>query len=85
MRNARDPYVFEVPRRPMQRVLAFAGRSIDDVVNSPLAKREVLHYFRLGRSIARQCEVVDLERQWDGRGTSVPRVRGRTHRADPGH
>ncbi len=54
--------------RPLARVLAFAGRSIDDVVNCPVSKRVVLHYYKVGRMIARQHEVHDLERQWNPLG-----------------
>lgn len=52
-------------QRPLQRVLAFTRRSIDDVVNDPIAKREVLGYFKLYKQVARSIEVGDLERQWN--------------------
>ena len=52
-------------QRPLQRVLAFTRRSIDDVVNDPIAKREVLGYYKLYRQIQRGSEVSDLERQWN--------------------
>jgi hypothetical protein len=52
-------------QRPLQRVLAFTGRSIDDVVNSPVVKREVLGYFKLHRWVDRQSEIGELERQWN--------------------
>jgi hypothetical protein len=42
--NDRDEYV--VIQRPLQRVLAFTRRSIDDVVNCPIVKNEVLVHFR---------------------------------------
>ena len=51
-------------QRPLRRVLAFARRSIDDVVNDPMAKREVLGYYKLYRQIERGVETSDLERQW---------------------
>jgi hypothetical protein len=57
-------------QRPLQRVLAFRGRSIDDVVNSRLVKNEIYGYWSLYKQVERTCEVVDLERQWN------PRVRG---------
>jgi hypothetical protein len=53
-------------QRPLARVLAFTGRSIDDVVNCPVAKREVLGYYKLYRWVERQSEVSELERQWNG-------------------
>ena len=53
-------------QRPLQRVLAFSRRSIDDVVNDPVAKREVLGYYKLYREVQRAGEVSDLERQWNG-------------------
>ena len=55
--------------RPLRRVLGFTRRTIDDVVNSPVAKAEVLGYYKLSRWIARRSEIVDLERQWTGRDT----------------
>jgi hypothetical protein len=52
---------------PLLRVLEFTHRSIDDVVNDPIVKREVLGYFKLHKWVQRGCEQVDLERQWNGR------------------
>jgi len=52
-------------QRPLQRVLAFTGRSIHDVVNSPVVKREVLGYFKLHRWVNRESEIGELERQWN--------------------
>ena len=52
-------------QRPLHRVLAFTGNSIDDVVNSPVVKNQVLGYYRLYRQVERQSEVRELERQWN--------------------
>ncbi len=52
-------------RRPLQRVLAFRGRSIDDVVNDPVVKNEIYGYWKLHKQVQRTTEVVDLERQWN--------------------
>ncbi len=52
----------------LQRVLEFRGRSIDDVVNNPIVKREVLGYYKLHRQIERSAEVRELERQWNPLG-----------------
>ena len=57
-----------LPQRSLARLLAFAGRSIDDVVNSPVARRELIHYFKLDKAVQRRVEVVDLERQWNPLG-----------------
>lgn len=59
-------------RRPLDRILSFTGRSIHDVVNDPLVKREVAGYYKLSRSVERASETYDLERQWNplGRGVS---------------
>jgi hypothetical protein len=54
-------------QRPLQRVLAFTRRSIDDVVNSPIAKNQVIGFYKLYRQIERQGETTDLERQWNAR------------------
>jgi hypothetical protein len=60
-----DPTEYIVVQRPLRRVLAFTGRSIDDVVNNPIVKREVLGYYKLHKQIHRAGEVRDLERQWN--------------------
>jgi hypothetical protein len=52
-------------QRPLRRVLAFTRRSIDDVVNDPIVKREVLGYYKLQKQIARSIDVRELERQWN--------------------
>jgi hypothetical protein len=60
-----DPTEYIVVQRPLRRVLAFTGRSIDEVVNNPIVKREVLGYYKLHKQIHRAAEVRDLERQWN--------------------
>jgi hypothetical protein len=52
----------------LNRVLAFTGLTIDDVVNNPVAKNQVRGYFKLAKLIDRRSEIVDLERQWNPRG-----------------
>jgi hypothetical protein len=52
-------------QRPLQRVLAFTRRSIDDVINDPIVKREVLGFYKLHKWIERGSEVVELERWWN--------------------
>jgi hypothetical protein len=64
-----DPTEYIVVQRPLRRILAFTGRSIDDVVNNSIVKREVLGYYKLHKQIHRSAEVRDLERQWN----AVPR------------
>jgi hypothetical protein len=54
-----------VTQRPLSRILAHTGFSIDHVVNSPIAKNAVLGYFKLDKQIQRRSEIVDLERQWN--------------------
>jgi hypothetical protein len=56
-----------VLQRPLRRVLAFTRRSIDDVVNCPIAKREVLGYYKLHKWVERGCEITDMNRWWDGK------------------
>ena len=55
-----------IVQRPLRRVLAFTGRTIDDVVNSASAKNEVMAYFKLYRQVQRMSEVSELERWWNG-------------------
>ena len=52
-------------QRPLRRILAFRGRSIDDVVNDRIVKNEIYGYWKLHKQVERTCEVVDLERQWN--------------------
>ena len=54
-----------IVQRPLQRVLAFTRRSIDDVINDPIARNEVRGYYKLYRWVQRGSEVSELERQWD--------------------
>jgi hypothetical protein len=63
--EAGDRTEFLLIQRPLRRVLAFTRRSIDDVVNDPIAKREVLGYYKLHKQIARTMDVRELERQWN--------------------
>jgi hypothetical protein len=53
-------------QRPLQRVLAFTRRSIHDVINCPIARNEVLGYYKLHKWVERGCEAVDLDRWWNG-------------------
>jgi hypothetical protein len=52
-------------QRPLQRVMAFTGRSIDDIVNDRIAKNEVLGFYKLHKQILRRGEIVELEKQWN--------------------
>ena len=54
-----------IAQRPLRRVLAFLGRSIDDLINDPIVRNEVTGYYKLQRQVDRHCEVVDLERSWN--------------------
>ena len=53
-------------QQPLRRVLAFTGHSIDDVINHPVARHRVRAYYKLYKQVERGCEVVDLERWWNG-------------------
>lgn len=57
-----------VVQRPLDRILAFTGRSIDDVVNNPLAKRHVYGYYKIHRWMDRQSEISEMERAWNPLG-----------------
>ncbi len=58
---------FVVNEQPLRRVLEFTGHSIDDVVNCPIVKSEVLGFYKLHRQVERSCEITELERWWNGR------------------
>ena len=57
-----------IVQRPLDRVLEFTRRSIDDVVNSPIVKNEVLGYYKLHQWVARESEISDMERVWNPLG-----------------
>jgi len=52
-------------QRSLHRVLAFTGLSIDDVVNDPVCKRQVLGFYKLHKWVGRGMEISELERQWN--------------------
>jgi hypothetical protein len=52
----------------LNRVLAFTQLTIDDVVNNPIAKNQVLGYYKLSKQIGRSGEIGELERQWNPNG-----------------
>jgi len=54
------------PQRQFRRLLAFAGRTIDDIVNSPLDKRDIFNWYRMSLKMERRLEVLELEQQWNG-------------------
>jgi hypothetical protein len=54
--------------RPLRRVMAFLGCSIDQVCDDPIVKNQVFGYFKLYKEIDRKMEVGDLERQWNPNG-----------------
>jgi len=62
---APDPLVERVVQRPLNRVLAFIGRTIDDVVNDPIVKNQVYGYYKVHRQVERASEIRELERQWN--------------------
>ncbi|MDB5358146.1 MAG: hypothetical protein JWN24_4599 [Phycisphaerales bacterium] len=68
VRSAGPSIEHVLTRRPLQRVLAFRGRSIDDVVNNPIVKNEIYGYWKLNKQIERVSEIGDLERQWNPLG-----------------
>jgi hypothetical protein len=54
-----------IVQRPLHRVLAFTRRTIDDVINDPVARNEVRGYFKLHKWVQRESEISDLEHQWN--------------------
>ncbi len=52
-------------QKTLARIFAFTGVTIDDVVNNPIARNKVVSYYKLHRWIDRECEISDLERQWN--------------------
>jgi len=66
----RQAIEYRVVQSRLNRILAFTGLSIDDVVNNPIAKNKLLGYFKLSRFMDRREEIVELERQWNPTGRS---------------
>lgn len=63
---AADTPITHVQReRRFARLLAFAGWTIDDVVSNPIAKRDIVRWFKTDRRMHRQLEVLALEKQWN--------------------
>lgn len=60
-----SPLVQVQRERRLSRLLAFAGWTIDDVVNSPIAKRDMVRWFKTDRNLHRRLEVIELEKQWN--------------------
>ena len=52
-----------VNHTPMQRILAFANLSIDDVIDNPVARTEVYYLWRIHNLIGRRCAAVENERR----------------------
>jgi len=65
---ASDRHELVMVHRPLRRVMAFVGCSIDQVCNDPIAKNQVFGYFKLYKEINRRSEMRDLERQWNSTG-----------------
>jgi hypothetical protein len=63
-----DAHRIQVIQTRLNRVLAFTRLSIHDVVNSRIAKNQVLGYWKLSRQIDRSMEITELERQWNPNG-----------------
>ena len=60
---------YVVVQQPLDRVMHFTGRSIDDIVNNPMVKNEILGYYKLNLWVARESEISDMERAWNPLGT----------------
>ena len=73
-RHVRDSHPgteFVMIQRPLQRLLAFRGRNIHDVVNDPIVKNEVLGYWKVFKQIERGSERLELETQWNSLGQRI--------------
>ena len=61
-----EPQVSHVlHQKALNRILSFTRHTIDDVVNDPIVKNEVLGYYKLHQFVQRRSEILDLERQWN--------------------
>ncbi len=67
-RRALEGAELRVVQRPLRRVMAFLGCSIDELCNERVVKNRVLGYFKLYKEIDRRGEMRELERQWNPSG-----------------
>ena len=63
--EARDSHQRLVRQNQLNRILAFTGLTIDDVVNHPIARNQVRGFFKLTRWMDRRLEIRELEKQWN--------------------
>ena len=63
-----DAHRIHVVQTRLGRVLAFTRLTIHDVVNSRIAKNQVLGYWKLSQQVDRSMETTELERQWNPNG-----------------
>jgi hypothetical protein len=61
---------YRIVQPRLNRILSFTRLTIHDVINSPIARNQVLGYWKLSRQIDRHGELVELERQWNPNGLS---------------
>lgn len=63
-----------IVQRPLDRILSFCGKTIHDVINDPIARREVRGWFKTYKWTQRAMEISDLERQWNAVPTNIRRA-----------
>ena len=68
VRPGNDRQELIVVHRPLRRVMAFLGCSINQLCDDPIVKNQVFGYFKLYKEINRRTEMRDLERQWNSAG-----------------
>jgi len=66
--ESRQGIEYVMMQRTLHRVLAFRGRTIDDVVNDPIVKNDILGYWKILKQIDRRSEMLELEGQWNRLG-----------------
>ena len=57
---------FVLKQHELRRLLNFAGWTIDDVVQNPIARRDVRNWYKLHRATQRRLDVLELEQHWNG-------------------
>ena len=67
-RSGPAPTTQVIVQKVLHRVLAFTGRTIDDVINDPIARHHVRGYFKLHRWVERESEISEMERAWNPLG-----------------
>jgi hypothetical protein len=64
-------YQQAISRLALRRILRYRKRTIDDIINNPLVKMEVLGWYRMSRFVERRCDKITSDRQSPANGVKL--------------